>query len=125
MNTFYKNLVKNYQTCNLPKEQIEIDWNTVDILDADLRAINRKKSIGKRIIVFIACEVKTKTKVVFFKPIAKYSESGTKVINKVVDEFINLGCRLNKAKTLTTTLLDLHNPELNTNDFKIKTRLVN
>jgi len=127
MNTsrFYQNLVQSYQTCNLPKKQIEIDWDTVELLDADLRFIDRKKTNGKRIIVFIARDAKTKKKIVFFKPIAKYSESGTKAVRKVVDELIKLGYRLNKAKTLTTALLDLHNPKINTDKVKIKTRLVN
>lgn len=120
---FYTNLVQWYHKCKLPKNQIEIDWNTVKFLDADLRNINRKKKIGKRIIVFISKEQKTKKDVVFYKEFSKHSDGGTKVIRGLLNELIKAGYRLRESKTRIVDTLDRHNPDVDTMKLKLKTRL--
>lgn len=121
---FYTNLLREYQTCKLPRNKMEINWDTVEFLDADLRCIDRKKKIGKRVVVFIAKEQKTKKTVVFCKTLTRYSDTGTKALRKLMNELIKLGYRLRKAKTLAATILDLHNPNVDTIGLKLKTRLV-
>jgi hypothetical protein len=127
-NDFIVGLQQQYDTYKKngnKKETIEIDYDSVEFLDADLRNINyRTCNNVKRVIAYKAVEVKTKKTIVFGKPFAKYSEGSRNVIKKLIDELLECGYRMNKAKAIACTILDLHNPNFNTLPLKQNTKII-
>jgi hypothetical protein len=103
----------------------EIDYSNIEFLDADLRNINNRSCNNvKRVIVYKAIETKTKKTVVFGKQFAKYSDGSRQVIKKLINELLECGYVIDKAKTIACAILDLHNPNFNTLQLKENTKLI-
>lgn len=106
-------------------ETTEIEYSSIEFLDADLRNINNRSCNNiKRVIAYKAIEIKTKKTVVFGKQFAKYSDGSRQVIKKLIEELLECGYMIDKAKTIACVILDMHNPNFNTLQLKENTKII-
>lgn len=109
--SFYAELKKQFQTCKLPKNKIQVDWQNIEVLDVDLRQIkNPLKSKSKRLIVLLGKDVNTLKQVVLKQELCSFDSEPRKVIRECLGKLMELGYSMEKAKTFIRFYLDLHNP---------------
>ncbi len=112
-NEFYAQLKKQFQTRDLPTEKVQVDWDTIQVLDVDLRAIKNPELVNpdeKRLVVLIGKDKATKETVVIKQELCGFDCEPRKVIRQALGKLMELGYKMEKAKTMIRFYLDFHNP---------------
>lgn len=107
MSKFVSTYRIKHDRCNLPTRSKDIDEETANLIDIDLRNLHKEKK--KRMMVFTAKERKTKKTTVIAIQLPSRNLKAGGVIKSAVRQYLKQGCRLKEAQKIVMSLIEKHN----------------